>query len=67
MLMLRLSAKLSTFVPLMDKVVFPNILSCVPMEPSLTKDISSVIGGLTLIALKPRVFTEEMMKSVLNL
>ena len=67
MLMLRLSAKLSTFVPLMDKVVFPNILSCVPMEPSLTKDISSVIGGLTLTALKQRLFMEEMMKSVLNL
>ena len=65
--MLRLIAKPSTFVPLTAKVVSPNTLSCVLMEPSLTKDISSVIGGLTLIALKPRVFTEEMMKSVLNL
>ena len=67
MLMLRPNAKPSTFVPLTAKVVSLNTLSCVLMEPSLTKDISSVIGGLTLIALKPRVFTEEMMKSVLNL
>jgi hypothetical protein len=56
-LMPKLNAKPSTFAQLMAKVVFPNILSCAPMEPSLTKLTSSVIGGLTLIVLKLRVFT----------
>lgn len=50
----------------MAKVVFLNILSCAPMEPSSTKHTSSVIGGLTLIVLRLRVFTVWMKISLLN-
>ena len=57
MLMPRLNAKLSMCAQPMAKVVFLNILSCAPMEPSSTKHTSSVIGGLTLIVLRLRVFT----------
>merc|ERR1712172_257311 len=51
---------------LMASEVFPNTLSCAPMEPSLTKLISFVIGGLTLIVLKPKDSTVGTMKSLLN-
>jgi hypothetical protein len=63
---LKPNVKLSTCAPLMASEVFPNILSCAPMEPSLTKLISFVIGGLTLIVLKPKDSTVGTMKSLLN-
>ena len=63
---LKPNAKLSTYAQLMASEVFPNTLSCAPMEPSLTKLISFVIGGLTLIVLKPKDSTVGTMKSLLN-
>merc|ERR1711956_191847 len=63
---LKPNAKLSTCVQLMASEVFPNTLSCAPTEPSLTKLISFVIGGLTLIVLKPKDSTVGTTKSQLN-
>merc|ERR1712086_1150751 len=51
---------------LMASEVFQNTLSCAPMEPSLTKLISFVIGGLTLIVLKPKDSTVGTTRSQLN-
>ena len=63
---LKPNAKLSTCAQLMASEVFPNTLSCALMEPSLTKLISFVIGGLTLIVLKPKDSTVGTTKSLLN-
>merc|ERR1719319_1784412 len=50
----------------MELEVFPSTASYAPMEPSLTRTTSSVIGGLTLIVLKPKVFSPSMKKLLLN-
>ena len=60
MLIQKPNAKCSTFVLLMELEVLPNIVSCVPMEPSSTRTTSSVTGGSTLTVLKLRVFTASM-------
>merc|ERR1711892_1186259 len=66
MLTPRLNAKFSTFAQLMALVVFLNTVSCAPMEPFSTRTISSVTGGSTLTALRPRVCTLLMTKLLLN-
>ena len=63
---LKLNAKFSTFVPLMDKVDSPSTLSFAPTAPSSTKTTSFVIGGSTLTVLRPKVFTVATMRSPLN-
>merc|ERR1719336_3146118 len=60
MLIQKPNVKCSTFVLLMELEVLPNIVSCVPMEPSSTRTTSSVTGGSTLTVPKLRVFTASM-------
>jgi len=55
--MLRLSARSSTFAPLMDRAVLPSTPSSAPTEPSSTRTTSSAIGGSTSTAPKLRVST----------
>ena len=59
-------AKHSTYAPLMDLEVLPNTPSFAQMEPSSTKSTSSVIGGLTSIAQKPKAFILWMKTLLLN-
>ena len=63
---LKLNAKFSTFVLLMDKVDSPSTLSFAPTVPSSTKTTSFVIGGSTSTVLRPKVFTVATMRSPLN-
>merc|ERR1712233_20124 len=56
----RLSARSSTSVPLMEPVVFPSTASSVPTEPSSTRTTSSATGGSTLTAPPPRTSTASM-------
>ena len=53
----KLTAKHSTYAHPMVLEALPNTPSSAPTEPSLTKNTSSVIGGSTLIAQKPKVST----------
>ena len=62
MLILRPSARSSTFAPLTDRVVWPSTASSAPMEPSSTRTTSSATGGSTLIALRLRVSIPRMRK-----
>ena len=54
----KLTAKYSTSVLLMDKGDLLNILSSALTEPYSTKTTSFVIGGLTLIAPRPKAYTD---------
>merc|ERR1712083_890803 len=63
-LILKPSARCSTSVLLMARVVCPSTASSVPMAPSSTRTTSSVTGGLTLTALKLKVSTLSMMISL---
>ena len=58
----RRSAKCSTSARTMDKEVSANTRSCVPTEPSSTKNTSFVIGGSTSTALKLKLFTASTRK-----
>ena len=58
----RRSAKCSTFARTMDKEVSANTRSCVPTEPSSTKNTSFVIGGSTSTAQKLKLFTASTRK-----
>ena len=58
----RRSAKCSTFARTMDKEVSANTRSCVPTEPSSTKNTSFVIGGSILTAQKLKLFTASTRK-----
>ena len=55
MLTLTLSARLSMFAQLTDKVVWARTLSSAPTEPSSTRTTSSAIGGSTLTAQRLQV------------
>lgn len=63
---LKLIAKHSTYAPLMVSEALPNIPSSAQMEPSLTKNTSSAIGGSTLTAQKLKDFTLWTMTLPLN-
>ena len=58
----RRSAKCSTSARTMDKEVSANTRSCVPTEPSSTKNTSFVIGGSTSTAQKLKLFTASTRK-----
>merc|ERR1712012_1176138 len=66
MLIQKLSVKHSTSALLMVLEVLPSTASSVPMELSSTRTTSSVTGGSTLTALKPRVSIASMINTLLR-
>merc|ERR1711976_340919 len=66
MLTVRLNARFSTSVQLMELVVLPSTVSSAPTEPSSTRTTSSVTGGLTLTVLRLRVCTVSMTSTLLS-
>merc|ERR1712209_152295 len=66
MLIQKLSVKHSTSALLMVLEVLPSTVSSAPMELSSTRTTSSVTGGSTLTALKPRVSIASMINTLLR-
>merc|ERR1711976_942341 len=66
MLTVRLSARFSTSVQLMELVVLPSTVSGAPRGKTSTRTTSSVTGGLTLTVLRLRVCTVSMTSTLLS-
>ena len=61
------NVKFSTFALQMQRVDWPNTRSFVPMEQSLIKNTSFVIGGSMSIVMKPQLLlNQEMLRSQEN-